>query len=58
MSDNPNLTLSLATATPGGGISVYGPAFAAGLRSADPLLVIEPGNTAGSLVNVGLLTRG
>lgn len=58
MSDNPNLTLSLATATPGGGFPAYGQAFAAGLRSADPLLVIEPRNTAGSLENVRLLARG
>lgn len=58
MSDNPNLILSLATATPGGGFPAYGTAFAQGLRSADPLLVIEPRNTRGSLENVGLLARG
>jgi hypothetical protein len=58
MSDNPNTTLSLATATPGGGFPAYGTAFAQGLRSADPLLVIEPRNTQGSGENVGLLARG
>ncbi len=58
MSDNPNILVSLATATPGGGFPAYGTAFAAGLRSADPNLVIEPRNTAGSLENVGLLARG
>ena len=58
MSDNPNTTLSLATATPGGGFPAYGAAFAAGLRAGDPHLVIEPRNTAGSLENVGLLARG
>lgn len=41
MSDNPNTVLSLATATPGGGFPAYGTAFAAGIRSADPMLVID-----------------
>lgn len=58
MSDNPNTTVTLATATPGGGFPAYGTAFAAGLRSADPNLVIETRNTGGSLENVGLLARG
>ncbi len=58
MTDNPNIHLSLATATPGGGFPAYGTAFAAGLRSADPNLVIEGRNTAGSSENVGLLAKG
>lgn len=51
-------TLSLATATPGGGFPAYGAAFAAAVTSADPTLVIEPRNTAGSLENVTLLAEG
>lgn len=58
MSDNPEIRVILATATAGGGFPVYGTAFAAGLRSADPNLVIETRNSAGSLENVQLLARG
>ncbi len=52
------VTLSLATATPGGGFPAYGAAFAAAVNAADPSLVIEPRNTAGSLENVNLLAEG
>lgn len=52
------ITLSLATATPGGGFPAYGTAFAAAVTAADPGLVIEPRNTAGSLENVNLLAEG
>ena len=52
------LSLSLATATPGGGFPAYGAAFAAAVTAADPTLIIEPRNTAGSLENVGLLAEG
>lgn len=58
MTDNPNTILSLATATPGGGFPAYGVAFAAGIRSADPMLVIEPRNSRGTIENVSLLARG
>ncbi|MBX9750183.1 MAG: hypothetical protein K5Q68_11300 [Roseococcus sp.] len=52
------LALSLATATPGGGFPAYGAAFAAAVMAADPMLVIEPRNIAGSLENVNLLAEG
>lgn len=52
------LTLSLATATLGGGFPAYGAAFAAAVNAADPTLTIEPRNTAGSLENVNLLAEG
>jgi hypothetical protein len=51
------LRLSLATATPGGGFPVYGAAFAAAVTAADPTILIEPRNTAGSGENVGLLAE-
>ncbi len=52
------VTLSLATATPGGGFPAYGAAFAAAVTAADPTLVIAPRHTAGSLENVNLLAEG
>ncbi|MEP7262631.1 MAG: TAXI family TRAP transporter solute-binding subunit, partial [Usitatibacter sp.] len=57
MSTTP-LTVSLATATPGGGFPVYGAAFAAAIRQADPTLTIETRNTKGSAENVPLLEQG
>jgi TRAP transporter TAXI family solute receptor len=51
------LTLSLGTATPGGGFPAYGEAFAAAIGAADPGLSIVPRNTAGSLENVTLLAE-
>jgi TRAP transporter TAXI family solute receptor len=50
--------LSLATSTPGGGLSTFGEALAAELAKDDPGLVLAPRNTAGSAENVPLLTSG
>src|SRR5215218_8710900 len=52
------LKLSLGTATPGGGFPVYGDAFVAAVREADPTITIEPRNTKGSAENVPLLEKG
>jgi TRAP transporter TAXI family solute receptor len=49
------LTLTLGTATPGGGFPVYGEAVAAAIAEADPSLRIETRNTKGSTENVPLL---
>jgi uncharacterized protein len=51
----PNTTISLGTATPGGGFPLYGNAFAEVMNAADPTLVIEPRNTKGSNENIPLL---
>src|SRR5580765_7052989 len=48
-------TISLGTATPGGGFPVYGNAFAEIMNAADPTLSIEPRNTKGSNENIPLL---
>ena len=48
-------TISLGTATPGGGFPIYGNAFAEILNAADPALSIEPRNTKGSYENIPLL---
>ncbi|MEH2611019.1 TAXI family TRAP transporter solute-binding subunit [Bradyrhizobium sp. AZCC 1693] len=48
-------TISLGTATPGGGFPVYGNAFAEVMNAADPGLSIEPRNTKGSNENIPLL---
>jgi uncharacterized protein len=48
-------TISLGTATPGGGFPLYGNAFAEVLNEADPTLAIEPRNTKGSGENIPLL---
>ena len=48
-------TISLGTATPGGGFPVYGNAFAEIMNAADPGLSIEPRNTKGSNENIPLL---
>ncbi len=48
-------TISLGTATPGGGFPLYGNAFAEVLNEADPTLSIEPRNTKGSTENIPLL---
>lgn len=52
---NTPLTVTLATATPGGGFPVYGDAFAATVREADPTITIETRNTKGSAENIPLL---
>src|ERR1700675_1561647 len=51
-------TISLGTATPGGGFPLYGNAFAEVLNEADPPLSIEPRNTKGSPENIPLLEAG
>src|SRR2546425_1792838 len=51
-------TLTLGTATPGGGFPLYGNAFAEAMNEADPTLSIEPRNTKGSNENIPLLEKG
>ena len=51
-------SVSLGTATPGGGFPVYGQAFAETINETDPSLVVEPRNTKGSAENVPLLEGG
>lgn len=51
-------TISLGTATPGGGFPLYGDAFAGVMNAADATLVIEPRNTKGSNENIPLLEAG
>src|SRR3954468_15050426 len=50
-------TISLGTATPGGGFPLYGNAFAQAINQADPALSIEPRNTKGSSENIPLLEK-
>ncbi len=51
-------TISLGTATPGGGFPLYGNAFAEIMNAADPTLDIQPRNTKGSNENIPLLEEG
>jgi uncharacterized protein len=51
-------TISLGTATPGGGFPLYGDAFAQVMNEADPTLSIQPRNTKGSNENIPLLEAG
>ncbi len=51
-------TISLGTATPGGGFPLYGNSFAEVMNAADPMLSIEPRNTKGSNENIPLLEAG
>jgi hypothetical protein len=51
-------TISLGTATQGGGFPLYGNAFAEVMAEADPSLSIEPRNTMGSSENMPLLEAG
>ena len=51
-------TISLGTATPGGGFPVYGKAFSEAINEADATLSIEPRNTKGSNENIPLLEAG
>jgi len=51
-------TISLGTATPGGGFPLYGDAFAKVMNDADPSLVITTRNTKGSNENIPLLEKG
>jgi uncharacterized protein len=54
----PKITISLGTATPGGGFPLYGNAFAEIMNAADATLSIEPRNTKGSNENIPLLEAG
>ncbi|MCK1397503.1 TAXI family TRAP transporter solute-binding subunit [Bradyrhizobium sp. 4] len=54
----PGLTISLGTATPGGGFPLYGNAFAQAMNAADPQVIIAPRNTKGSNENIPLLEKG
>jgi TRAP transporter TAXI family solute receptor len=51
-------TISLGTATPGGGFPLYGNAFAEIMNETDPAFAIEPRNTKGSNENIPLLEAG
>src|ERR1700719_639220 len=51
-------TISLGTATPGGGFPLYGGAFAEVMNDADPSFSILPRNTKGSNENIPLLEAG
>lgn len=51
-------TISLGTATPGGGFPLYGNAFAEVMNAADPQITIAPRNTKGSNENIPLLEKG
>lgn len=51
-------TISLGTATPGGGFPLYGNAFAELMNAADPQMSIVPRNTKGSAENIPLLEKG
>ncbi|RXH16872.1 TAXI family TRAP transporter solute-binding subunit [Bradyrhizobium guangzhouense] len=50
-------TISLGTATPGGGFPLYGSAFAEVMNAADGALTIAPRNTKGSNENIPLLEK-
>jgi uncharacterized protein len=54
----PKTTITLGTATPGGGFPLYGNAFAEIINGIDPTLAIEPRNTKGSNENIPLLDEG
>jgi TRAP transporter TAXI family solute receptor len=49
------ITVTLGTATPGGGFPVYGAAFAESVHEADPAIAVETRNTRGSAENIPLL---
>ena len=51
-------SISLGTATPGGGFPLYGNAFAEVMNQADPAFSIQPRNTKGSNENIPLLEKG
>ena len=54
----PSTTITLATATPGGGFPLYGGVVAEVIAAIDPSLVVETRNTKGSTENVPLLEAG
>jgi len=51
-------SITLGTATPGGGFPLYGEAFAGAVNATDASLRVEPRNTKGSTENVPLLETG
>jgi TRAP transporter TAXI family solute receptor len=51
----PKTSISMGTATPGGGFPLYGDAFAEVMNKADPTLDIVTRNTKGSTENIPLL---
>ena len=51
-------TISLGTATPGGGFPLYGDAAAAAVNETDTSLLVQTRNTAGSAENIRLLEAG
>ncbi|MBR0851580.1 TAXI family TRAP transporter solute-binding subunit [Bradyrhizobium diazoefficiens] len=51
-------TISLGTATPGGGFPLYGNALAEVMNAAEPQITIVPRNTKGSNENIPLLEKG
>ena len=51
-------SITLGTATPGGGFPLYGEAFAGAVNATDASLLVEPRNTKGSTENVPLLETG
>ena len=55
---NEPLKLTLGTATPGGGFTLYGTALAEVVKDADPTITIEPKLTKGSAENIPLLAEG
>jgi uncharacterized protein len=52
------ITVSLGTATPGGGFPVYGQAFTDTINEIEPALEVIPQNTKGSTENIPLLETG
>ena len=57
-STSKSTTVSLATATPGGGFPFFGDAAAKTINETDPTLDVVPQNTKGSAENIGLLEQG
>jgi TRAP transporter TAXI family solute receptor len=53
----PKTTISLGTATPGGGFPLYGDAFAQVMNEADPEFSVVPRNTKGSNENIPFLEK-
>jgi TRAP transporter TAXI family solute receptor len=51
-------TVTLGTATPGGGFPVYGQAVADTINEVEPTLEVRPRNTKGSTENVPMLEAG
>ena len=58
LADAQQMTITLGTATPGGGFPVYGEAFKDVMQATDPSLTITLRNTKGSAENIPLLEAG